>query len=258
MSRADPTAARANPAGRPPAPRLGGVFRQAGVDFYYNSWRLVPANLLWGAGVVCLLVGAGATPVALLLVPLLALPTVAIYRLAAKIARGQPAAFSDGVEAMRTHGLAALAAATALAVLVAVFGTNVVVGIASQSPLGWTIATLAAWGLLVTIVASVAFWPILADPLRDGRPQRDAARLALLLVLAFPLRLAALALVVGLIVVLSTIAFAAVVTISIAFVALASARYVLPASDRFAPREPRDRSASDATGARRAEGDAGA
>ena len=74
------------PARAPAAPRLGGALRGAAIDFYFNSWRLVPANLAWSAGLVAILaLAATVSLLALLLVPLLALPTVGIYRLAALI-----------------------------------------------------------------------------------------------------------------------------------------------------------------------------
>ena len=58
------------------APGLRAALRAAVTDFYFNSWRLVPANLLWGAIFVGLLVGSSFQPSISLLAPVLAVPTV--------------------------------------------------------------------------------------------------------------------------------------------------------------------------------------
>src|SRR5665811_1261398 len=75
--RSEGLAVAEQPARAPAAPRLGGALRGAAIDFYFNSWRLVPANLAWSAGLVAILaLAATVSLLALLLVPLLALPTV--------------------------------------------------------------------------------------------------------------------------------------------------------------------------------------
>ena len=60
------------------------------------------------------------------------------------------------------------------------------------------------------------------------------AKLAAFTILAAPVRLMVLALAMLLIAVASTIAFAALITISLAFIALVSCRVVLPEADRLA------------------------
>jgi Na+-transporting NADH:ubiquinone oxidoreductase subunit NqrD len=77
---------------------------------------------------------------------------------------------------------------------------------------------------------------VLADPARTGEPARDRLRLAGYLVLAAPLRMAILAVLAVALWVVSTIAFAAVVTITVSFVACLSSRVVLPDADRLAER----------------------
>jgi hypothetical protein len=106
----------------------------------------------------------------------------------------------------------------------------------SSDPMAWTLATMAGWGLLALVAYALIAWPILTDPRRDAQPLRDRLRLAGLLLAAHPVRMAGLALLIGLILVLSTVAFAALLTISLSYVALVSARYVLPASDRLEAR----------------------
>lgn len=228
---AEPTARLA------PAPRLGRSLRDAAVDLYFNSWRLVPANLAWTAILVTVLViGASLSALALLLVPLLALPTVGIYRMAALIVRGEPVALSDGFAAWRHLGGPALLVGCALLALGAMFSFNIALGLLRADIAGWTLATLAGWGLVALALAACVVWPLLVDPRREALPARTRVRLALLLVLAHPIRVGLLAVVLGLLLAVSTVATPALMTISVAYVALVATRYVLPAADRLEAR----------------------
>lgn len=221
----------------PAPPSLRGALRAAIADFYFNSWRLVPANLLWGLGLFLLYGVALIWPVgAIILAPLLALPTVGIFRIAALIVRGEPVSFWDGLSAWRRLMGPALAAGVAGAAAIIVFGTNLLAGILSGEVLGWAIATFAAWALAATWVAAFAFWPLLVDPARAHERVRRRSRLGGTLVLAFPVRFGALGIVLAAISAASTIAFAALVTISVAYCALVACRYVLPAADRLEAR----------------------
>jgi uncharacterized membrane protein YesL len=221
----------------PAAPRLGGALRGAAIDFYFNSWRLVPANLAWSAVLLAILaLTAGLASLALLLLPLLALPTVGIYRLAVLITRGEPVALSDGFSAWRRFGAPALGLGTALLAAGTMFGVNVGLGLTRGDVAGWSLATLAFWGLAVVAMAACVAWPILVDPRRETLSTRARIRLALLLIVAYPVRFAALAVVLGLVVAISTVGFAALLTISVSYVALVAARYVLPAADRLQAR----------------------
>ena len=57
-----------------------------------------------------------------------------------------------------------------------------------------------------------------------------------MLLVAFPVRFMGLALVLGVILALSTVAFAVLMTVGISFTALVATRYVLAAADRFEAR----------------------
>ena len=94
-------------------------------------------------------------------------------------------------------------------------------------------ATLAGWGAVALLIYAAVVWPLLADPARATEPARERARLAGYVVLAAPFRMFALTVVVVLVTVVSTIAFAALVTISVAFVALVGCHMVLPDADRL-------------------------
>lgn len=221
----------------PPAPRLWSAARSALGDFYYNSWRLVPANLVWGALLLVLLVAAGLwSAMALLALPLLAVPQAGMARLAALIARGESVSLGDAVDAWRRYLAPSLLLGYGLAIPAVILGVNVVYGIADGGIVAVAIGTLALWGLLALGAFGVAAWPLLVDPAREEAPIRDRLRLAAMLGLAHPGRLLALAGVVALVLAVSTAAFAALLTVSVAYAALVAARYVLPASDRLEAR----------------------
>ena len=219
----------------PEAPRLGGAARGAGVDLYYNSWRLVPANAVWGL-LLLLTVAVGVywfvAAVPLLL--LLAIPTAGIYRLAALIARGDASAFSDVPEAYRRYLRRALVLGLIGMVGTTVLGINILTGLlALGGPLGWAVATAAAWGMVILWAWLLCLWPLVVDPRREGASLREQMRLAAMLVLAFPLRIGVLWMVTVLVLAVSTVLFAALITIAVAFCASLGCRYVLPAADRL-------------------------
>ncbi|HET7026351.1 MAG TPA: hypothetical protein VFI28_01530 [Candidatus Limnocylindrales bacterium] len=221
----------------PAAPGLRSGLRRALQEFYFNSWRLVPANLVWGAGLLGLYVVANVAPVlAIVALPLLALPTVGLFRLAALIARDEPAALGDAFAAWRRFGGAALVIGTAAVVALVVFSANVVTGVASGGVLGWGLATLAGWGLAMTGLVLLAAWPLLVDPWRAELGLRARLRLGALMVLASPGRLVTLGLLCAIILAVSTVAFAALVMVSVAFVAMLASMVVLPAADRLEAR----------------------
>jgi uncharacterized membrane protein YesL len=219
------------------------ALRQSLRDFYFNSWRLAPANLLWGAMLVLGLLAGPLTLVGGALLILLAVPTAGLYRMGALIARGEAAAFSDFVAGMRRYALPALGVTLGAASLAIVFTTNVLVGLAAANPVGWVISALALWGDIGLVMLLVAFWPVLVDPDREGVSLRRRLALAGLVVIGRPLRLIVLTVVVTLILAVSIVLFAAIVLLSVAYVALVSSRVVLPLVDEIEARLPEARRA---------------
>lgn len=216
---------------------MRGALRAAASDFYFNSWRLVPANIVWGlaAGLVYL-VALVAWPLSLVLLPFLAFPTAGIFRIAALAVRGESVSFWDGVRVWRRQVGAILFTGIAVTAYVLVILANLVGGVQSGDLLGLAFATLAGWGLVVGVLWLLCFWPLLVDPRREGWGLRGAARAAGYLVVAYPVRFGLLGLVIGGIIAVSTVLFAALVTVSVAFGALVACRYVLPAADRLEAR----------------------
>lgn len=220
----------------PDPPTLRSALRAALTDFYFHSWRLLPANVLWTA-VLLILVGlAILIPPLLILLPLAALPLAGIFRIATRIVRGRSVSFWDGMSAWRGEIRPALLLGAGVLVATTVLGFNLVTGILSDTLPGWAFATLAFWGLVGTWLFAWVAWPILLDPNRATQTVRERLRLAALLVLAHPVRVGALGLVLAVLLVISTIAIVALVTVSVGFSALVASRYVLPAADRLESR----------------------
>jgi len=214
---------------------LRSALREAAFDFYYQSIRLVPANVLWGiALLVVLAIMISSGPIATFVVaPLLAIPYVGVVRIAVLAARGRDVVLSDVLRAYRQFALPALVLGVSTTMVMAVLASNVVLGAGAGNPVGWAFATLAASGLLALWTVGFPLWVLLVDPEREDRPLQERMRLAVLLVLAAPVRLGALALVLTMILAASTVAFAALLTISVAYVGLVTARYILPLADRL-------------------------
>ena len=229
--------APSSPAPRTQLPRLGTVVRAALSDYYFNSMRLVAANLVWGfALALIVLVGMASPLLSLALLPLLAFPTAGVFRLAARIVRVEPGAGLRDIAWPYRHlpvrwlvlGIAVVAAGLML-------GTNIVVGLTGGEPARWAIATLAGWGLVALWCGALVGWPLLVDPARSETSLTDGLRLVGGLLLAHPLRIAALALAMAIVTAISFVLTAAILTISVSFVALVACRSVYPAADRLEP-----------------------
>jgi uncharacterized membrane protein YesL len=197
--------------------------------------RLVPANVAWGAGVVLIVtVGLIWPPGALLSLPLLVLPTAVVFRVAANVVRGEPwVGLRDVVRSTRGELPATLGLGVVFLATGAILGTNVLTGLRQADPPGLILATLAGWGMVALWCGTIVAWPLVVDPARAKRPIRDRLRLAGALLLTQPIRFGALGVVVAMIVVISTILTAAILTVSVAFVAVVACRSVYPAADRL-------------------------
>jgi hypothetical protein len=216
---------------------LGGAIRLALTDFYFNSIRLVAANVLWGAAVAIVALVGFVWPLGgLVLTPLLAIPTVGVFRLAALIVRDGHASFRDAVGASRDFVGPALVLGVASVVAALVLGTNTLVGLTQPEPLGWFIGTFAAWGLVVLWCGALLAWPLFVDPHRADDSVRGRLRLVGLLLVAYPGRFALLGIVIGILAVVSAVLLAALLTISVSYIALVLCRYVYPMADRFEAR----------------------
>jgi hypothetical protein len=230
-------------------PTVGSVVRAALGDFYVNSLRLVAANLLWGATLIGVWLAFLITPLGVLFLPLLAFPTASIFRIAVLVVRGGPLSLREGLRVWQTDPIPILGLGVVLVSCLAVFLVNIVSGVLGGGVIGWVVATCAAWGAGVAWLVSWTAWPLLLDPSRADRSVRERLRTAVLLVLAYPIRLGMLGAVLAVFVLASTVALIALMTISVAFAALMATRYVLPAADRLEERMRPERSDGSGGGA---------
>jgi len=162
----------------------------------------------------------------------LPLPTAALFRLAAMIVRNEHVSGSDAL-AWRPVAKRGVGAGVIVGGSTVVLVFNLVVGISSLDPIGWGFATAAFWGLLLLWLAAASVWPLLFDPLRAKEPVTSLIRLAVAVAFAKPLRYVALLVVLAIVLVISTILAAALLTVSIAFAALVLSFYAIHAADRI-------------------------
>jgi hypothetical protein len=205
------------------------------LDLYFQSVRLVPANLLWGAVFVAilgtLLIGMPVLLVAL--VPVLGVVHIGLLRLATLIVRRQDVVLSDVWTGIRESGGAAALVSFGLLGVGVFLGADAWIGLTTGGPLGWGLATMAAWGLAYAWAWALVAGPILADPVRAGEPIRTRLRTATAITMTAPGATVRLAVVCGVLLALSTIFLAAILMVSVAFVGLYAAHVVLPLADAY-------------------------
>jgi hypothetical protein len=214
------------------SPRVGPTVRRAAIDLYYNFSSFIPANVIFGVGLI-LVIGAVATSpfgwIAILgLVPL----TAGCMALATSLVRDGHTDFGEFTAQVR-RPWPALAFGAAQLGVAAVLVIDLMVGAALGSPIGGILLASALYGLAILWMYAVVAWPIVLDPVRRGEPIAARLRLAGTLLVVHPLRLASFAALLGVFLVIATVAVAAIVTFALALACLVAARYVLPAADRL-------------------------
>ena len=212
---------------------MSAAVRLAASDFAFNTWRFIAANVVFGAGLVLVVVIALGWPPAIALLPLLAAPLAGMHRMAALLARGEPAALSDFRDGIRRFGIHAIGLAAAALLAGIVLGTNAVAGFTSTEPVEWFVGALAAYGLIALCMFLVAAWPLLVDPARDSWHLRMRLRAAALLVLARPGRMFLLTALLAALLVVSTVLLGGIVLVTASFASLVATRWVLPAADQL-------------------------
>ncbi len=227
---------RDDPATAFPEPRLRSAFRRAGEDFYFNSWRFVPANLVWAVTVAVVIIGAILWAPAILLIVVAAVPVAGIHRMAALVVRGEAASFGDFIDGMRRTAVPAVAVGAAMTILMVVFTSNVLLGLQLDTPFGWFLTATAAYADVAILMVLVAFWPLLGDPQHEHLPRRRLLALAGLVCLARPGRMLVLTALIGAVLVASTVLVPAIALLGVAYASLVATRYVLPLADRLEAR----------------------
>lgn len=217
----------------PASLRLRTALREAAVDLYHASTRLVVGNLACGLvllGVLVALTTAGNLGWLLLIAAIP--PAAGLMRMCTSMVREGHTVLSDFTAELRRPWRSMAIGAVQLFVLL-VLVVDVSIGMARGDMLGVLLAVSAAYGTAIWWLLACTFWPIYLDPLRAPVPLRARLRLAGLLLVAHPVRIGALGLFLGAVLLASVVLFAAILTVSIAFAWLAAAKFVLPAADRL-------------------------
>lgn len=216
----------------PPPPRLGRALRAATVDFYYNSWRFLGANVVIGLMLVVIALLSMGSVLTLAALPLVAVPAAGTMRMATRLVRDGHTDFGDFTEVVRRPGRA-LAVGLVQSLVMVVLVADLFVGAAIGGIFGTLLLVSALYGIGIGWMYAAIAWTLALDPERDGEPLRVALRLALIVLVAHPLRVGGALALIGLVLLLSALLIAPVVTFTIGLAWLAIARYVLPVADRI-------------------------
>ncbi len=196
---------------------------------------LVSLNLLWGLGLLAIVfAGLAWSPASLVLIPVLAIPVAATFRMAARIVR-QDGDRSIGatLATSTTTAVGTVLLGGAFVVAQVVLVSNAIIGLTGTQPLEWLLGTLAAWGLVVAFCWSLAAMPLLVDPRRTDASLGQTLRLATAVLLANPRRFAVVGVSIAVFVVVSAILTIVLLSTSLAVIALVACRVVYPMADRL-------------------------
>ena len=222
----------------PAPPRVGRVLREAVSDLYYNSFRFLGANMLLGLTLIVILLASVGSAWLLALLPLAAVPAAGTMRMATALVRHRHADFGDFTEIVRRPG-PVLVLALAQGLLTLVLVVDLWLGGAIGGWLGVLLSVSAFYGLLIGWAYASVAWTLVLDPERDADPMITRLRLAAVVLVAHPIRVGGYLLAVGIVLALSGVAIAPILTFTVALAWLAIAHFVLPVADRIEGRRTR-------------------
>lgn len=215
------------------APRLGRAIVEAVSSYFEWALPFVLANGAWLVSVVVFGILVIGFPIALLLLPVLSLPTASLTRLAVAVARAGVPTLGNARDELTRLAARKLMLASLQVLVIAVGLTNIRLAVEMGGVLGVVSGAVAAYAVLGATVLGVALWPIVSDPRREA-PLRSQLRLAVAVVLRRPVELFVLALLSGLAVLVSIQLIVPALFLP-SLVLLAVAGYVVPAADEIAP-----------------------
>jgi hypothetical protein len=206
-------------------PRVGEVLRRAARDFYEESWRLVLLNTLLSVYVLLVLAATTFVPPALLLLLGAGWPAAALVSAAVIVVETGSLTFVEVAEsAWRSWRRGVVLAGVLAAAVVATLISFRFYGDAGA--LAWPLAVVVLYLAAIFLVYQLLLWPLAVR--NSERPLADVAAEAALVLLRRPLAVLGLALallvvnVVGLV-----LAVLPLLTMTIAYSALAAARFTL-------------------------------
>jgi uncharacterized membrane protein YesL len=197
----------------------------------------VPANLAWGITFLVAVYLAGQSVLGLVIILALVPLTFGLMGMATIVVRERTLVMSDLARSIRTDFARRFALGLAQLALVAIAVVDLLIGLQIAGMIGLVLAVTAFYSGVAIWILAVAAWPIVMDPLRETMPLRARLRLALVLVLANPLRFLLLSIVLAFVLAASALLAAALITFAAAYAALVAAHYVLPAADRLEGRQ---------------------
>jgi hypothetical protein len=209
----------------------GAALRAAAVDFYHQSWRLAAFNTVLSAVVLAIVyVTVWVSPVLVLLLVLVGPIAAALMHCAVRLAQEDELRFGDWVVGLRLHWargllLAAvnLAAALVAAVALSFYGSE-----------RWLFTILVVDVLVVFVLVQLVLWPRIVH--ERGRRLRQLTGEALTDFLQRPLATIWFGLALLLVNVLGLAAgVLPLLTLTLAYSAVAVAHFALPRSDVRAP-----------------------
>jgi hypothetical protein len=190
------------------------------------TWALV-AVVAWTAWLVSPVVGVAASV-------LLAWPAAALAAVAGRVVRDAPVGVRDAFRWPLTRAAVPLLglAATVIALVATV---DLAAALDRDDLAGAAFATLAAWALLALGVMACVTWPLVGDPRRAARGTRALVRLATTVAFLHTLRVTLAALGSAVVLAVSAVLVAPLLTVSMGLVALLLCRVVLPLADAYDP-----------------------
>ncbi len=206
---------------------VGAALRSALADTYRWSWRLLVLNTALTAAVAAVVILVSAFPLVLFVAPLVAGPiAAALVHCIVTLIREEAFELSDAVDGLRRFWKQGLALG-ALSGLVLLLGVLAVSFYASADHRVLPLAALSAYVVaIVSLVLLVAWLLAIAEP-EDGL--KHALGQAWLLALRAPLRLITFGAALLVVNVLGAVTILPLLTLTIAYSFLATARLVLPA-----------------------------
>jgi hypothetical protein len=186
---------RGEPAGtaaRPP--RLSAALRPAVTGYVEWFGVMLPVNAAWLVIVGAAVALVSVVPVLVIALPLLALPTTAMMRLAVTAVRAGVPTLRMARDEVGRHAGRKLAIAAAQLVLLGLGLTSISLAGSIGGVMGILSAIVAGYVVIGSSVIVTALWPIVCDPARDV-PAAQQLRLALAVVVRRPLQMGVLALI---------------------------------------------------------------
>lgn len=205
-----------------------GALRIAFADFYRQSWRLFLLNATLSGFVVALLLVGRVVPIVLVLLVLAGPLAAALMHCAVTLAQTEDLRLDEAITGLRLHWRRGLALGAGALAIVAV-GVTGLVEYGRAGAWAWPLAALTFYVLAAFALLQLALWPLAVFERERGLTAvvADAARA----LLRRPAGFAALGLALAAVNVLgAAAALAPLLTLTLAYSALAAAHFTLPRS----------------------------